>query len=324
MSDEISLECGTANARITLVGAELQEWSVGGSQILWDGNPAFWAARSPVLFPVVGWTRGGTARVASHSYPLSLHGFAKDCRFEVVAGGKQSVRLALRDDRTTQELYPFSFLLELEYRLSVASLVVEIVVTNTGAGPMPYAAGLHPGFRWPLPGGQGSTHSVIFEREERPEVPVIAPGGLFSSQLRPVELAGRELRLSDRTFSREALCFVGAASRSLALCRRRRVAGYTICATCPIWSCGAGPKHPSFYGRSGRETRALQEPFISKSQMAVLEAGEVGRHAMEVTFHRERLTAMRRGGSDWAALGITRTVCRRLPAGGFKNYRAGF
>ena len=105
-----------------------------------------WAARSPVLFPVVGWTRGGTARVASHSYPLSLHGFAKDCRFEVVAGGKQSVRLALRDDRTTQELYPFSFLLESEYRLSVASLVVEIVVTNTGAGPMPFAAGLHPGF----------------------------------------------------------------------------------------------------------------------------------------------------------------------------------
>lgn len=289
MSDEISLECGTANARITLVGAELQEWSVGGSQILWDGNPAFWAARSPVLFPVVGWTRGGTARVASHSYPLSLHGFAKDCRFEVVAGGKQSVRLALRDDRTTQELYPFSFLLELEYRLSVASLVVEIVVTNTGAGPMPYAAGLHPGFRWPLPGGQGSTHSVIFEREERPEVPVIAPGGLFSSQLRPVELAGRELRLSDRTFSREALCFVGAASRSL------RFGGSTAwldvnfrnLPNIVLWS---RPEAPflCIEGWSGTgDPEHFEGDLFEKPGMAVLQAGEVGRHAMEFTFHHD-------------------------------------
>ncbi len=289
MSDEISLECATASARIALVGAELQDWSIGGSPILWDGNPAFWAARSPVLFPVVGWTRGGAVRVGGHSYPLSLHGFAKDCRFEVTSGDGRSARFALRDDRTTRELYPFAFLLELEYRLSATSLVVEMAVTNTGSGPMPYAAGLHPGFRLPLPRGDGGTHSVIFESEERSEVPVIAPGGLFSANMRPIEITGREVVLSEKTFSREALCFVGAASRSL----RFGCSGAWLdvefhnLPNIVLWS---RPKAPflCIEGWSGTgDPEHFEGDLFEKPGMTILQAGEVGRHAMGFTFHHD-------------------------------------
>ena len=45
------------------------------------GDPAIWAEISPILYPVVGWTRDG-ARVGGRHYPLGLHGFA---RFETFA-----------------------------------------------------------------------------------------------------------------------------------------------------------------------------------------------------------------------------------------------
>ena len=78
---------------------------------------------------------------------------------------------------------------------------------------MPYAVGLHPGFCWPLPGATGP-HAITFDAEESPEIPVIAPGGLFSDETRAVPLQGRRLELSESLFS-EALCFLDANSRGL-------------------------------------------------------------------------------------------------------------
>ena len=54
-------------------------WSVGGRDLLWPGDPAIWDQISPILFPVVGWTRDG-ARVAGRQYPL---GPARICSEQV-------------------------------------------------------------------------------------------------------------------------------------------------------------------------------------------------------------------------------------------------
>ena len=78
---------------------------------------------------------------------------------------------------------------------------------------MPFACGLHPGFVWPLPGATGP-HVVRFDAEERAEVPVIAPGGLFSARRRPIPLEGRMLPLGPDLFE-EALCFLDARSEGL-------------------------------------------------------------------------------------------------------------
>jgi galactose mutarotase-like enzyme len=79
---------------------------------------------------------------------------------------------------------------------------------------MSYAVGLHPGFRWPLAGSQAE-HAIVFESPERPDVPVIAPGGLFSARRRPVPLAGKVLRLTPDLLAAEALCFLDISSRRL-------------------------------------------------------------------------------------------------------------
>src|SRR5262249_13404387 len=110
----------------------------------------------------------------------------------------------------------FAFGLAVEYRLSADALKIAIEVANPGDAPAPYACGLHPGFRWPLGAAGRDGAFVRFEKEGQPEGPGLAPGGLVKETRRPVPLHGRDLKLTDELFARDALCFLDCASRSLA------------------------------------------------------------------------------------------------------------
>jgi len=211
----IELESGAARARIATHGAEWLGWSVEGRELLWAPDDVHWDRTAPVLFPVCGWTRGGVARVGGETFPLGLHGFAMGERFEVVGQGADHVTLRLTQSAATLAQYPFPFTLEVTYRLEGSGIEVTGLVRNTGEAAMPYAFGLHPGFRWPLVGGDKGTHRLVFHAPERAEVPVIASGGLFSAQMRPVPIEGRTLPLDEALFAREALCFLEAASSGL-------------------------------------------------------------------------------------------------------------
>ncbi len=214
MSD-IELAAGSSSATIALAGAEARRWRVAGRDLLWPGDPAIWADVSPILYPVVGWTRDG-ARVRGRQYALGLHGFARFETFAVERVRPDFVRLLLGDNKRTRAVYPFSFALAVEYRLSDTALGMALEIANPGGEPAPYACGLHPGFRWPL-GEKGRDGAFVrFEKAERSEVPAIAPGGLVSTTTKPVPLNGRDLPLSDALFANDAVCFLDCASRSLA------------------------------------------------------------------------------------------------------------
>ncbi len=212
---EVQLTHGDARATIALLGAEARTWRIAGRDLLWPGDPAIWSDISPILYPVVGWTRDG-ARVEGMQFALGLHGFARFETFAVEVAGPDFARLTLSDNERTHAVYPFEFALVLEYRLSRETLEMAIEVANPGVRPAPYACGLHPGFRWPL-GGAGREGALVrFEKAERPEVPRIEPGGLVGKTMRPIPLQGRDLPLSDALFANDALCFLNSASRSLA------------------------------------------------------------------------------------------------------------
>ena len=161
----------TRSATIALLGAEARTWRVAGRDLLWPGDPAIWSDISPILYPVVGWTRDGEERVDGRHYPLGLHGFARFETFAVETSKPDFARLTLSDNARTRALYPFAFALAVEYRLGADALAIAIEVANPGDAPAPYACGLHPGFRWPL-GGAGREGALVrFEKAERPEVP---------------------------------------------------------------------------------------------------------------------------------------------------------
>jgi galactose mutarotase-like enzyme len=217
MSDTILLTNTAGDtAEIDSFGAELMSWRAGGVDLIWAKDAAIWDQSAPILFPVVGWTRDGTARVNGMAYPLSLHGFAWKKQFAVVERRRDFLRLELEADEETRALYPFEFRLAVEFTLLPSGLENTLIVINSGETPLPYACGLHPAIRWPLD-GSAARHAIVFEKPERAEVPIIAPGGLFSRRERPVPLEGRVLPLTPELLADEALVFLNAASKSLAL-----------------------------------------------------------------------------------------------------------
>lgn len=211
----ITLRDGDAQATVAPLGAELRTWSVGGRDLLWTADPAWWPKVSPILFPIVGRVRDGEMRVDGRTYQMPSHGFAASRVFEIVEQSCDRVRLTLASDDATRAHYPFEFMLALSYRLRGEELAAAIEVENTGDGAMPYACGFHPAIRWPFAGGAPNDYAIVFEKEERADIPVITPGAMFSNMTRPAPLEGRRLRLPSDVFEQEALCFIDVNSSSL-------------------------------------------------------------------------------------------------------------
>jgi galactose mutarotase-like enzyme len=284
--DAITIETAQARATIALYGAEARAWSLGGRELLWSGDPAYWDGVSPILYPVVGWTRDGE-RVAGKHYDLQLHGFAWRENFALDSIGPGFARLRLADNERTRAIYPFAFSLTVDYRLVGAALEMAIEIENPGDAPAPYACGLHPAFRWPL--GEGSKEGAIvrFETLERAEVPVIGPGGVVSAKRRPVPLVGRDLRLSDSLFADDAVCFLDCASRSL---RFIDGAGEAIEMSFPDF------QHLGLWMRPGAgylclepwtgysDPEGFEGDLFDKPSMRVLAPGAKARHAARFTF----------------------------------------
>ena len=282
----IELQTDGARAVIATHGAEWRGWSVAGRELLWAPDGVHWDRTAPVLFPVCGWTRGGVARVAGETYPLSLHGFAKDQPFEVVEQGAGHVTLRLTQTPATLALYPFPFALEVTYRLTDPGMEVAGLIRNPGDAPMPYAFGLHPGFRWPLAGGDKADHRLVFDAPERPEVPEIASGGLFSQRRRPVPVTGRNLPLEDGLFAREALCFLDVASGGLSFegsggTLRMEWEGFPHLI---VWSRPGAPFLclESWTGHGDPE--GFEGDLFDKPSMTILPPGAEGHHCVRYAF----------------------------------------
>ena len=278
--DAVELRAGGATARIALQGGEPVSWRVGGVDYLWSGDPAHWNRHAPILFPVVGASAGGVVRVAGREYPMPQHGFARDLPFALVERDAASALLRLMDTSETRVHYPFAFRLDLAVSLAAdGALTLSFAVANTGPTPMPYALGFHPAFPWPFEGGppQGPGHAVLFESEERDEVPEVAAGGLLSRTGRHLPLDGRRLDLDPALFT-EALVFLDARSRAM---RFLAPSGRAIAMTLEdfphlaVWTRGAAPfislecwtGHADWAGFSGelaeRESMRLLAPDAS-------------------------------------------------------------
>jgi galactose mutarotase-like enzyme len=286
---EITLTHGEARAKIALLGAEARSWRVGNRELLWPGDPAIWRDISPILYPVVGWTRDG-ARVRGRQYALGLHGFARFETFAVETAEPDFARLRLTDNEQTRVVYPFAFSLALEYRLSDTALEVALEVANPGWEPAPFACGLHPGFRWPLGRGEREGAFVRFEKEERAEVPALAPGGLVRNTGRPIPLNGRDLPLSDALFALDALCFLHCAIRSLAFIDAH---GASITMEFPSFPHAAlwmRPRAPflcleAWTGYSDPD--GFAGDLFDKPSMRALEPGESARHEARFVYRSE-------------------------------------
>ena len=172
MSDDesswLTLASRQIAARINPLGAQLSELrDHAANNLLWNGDPAVWSGRAPLLFPIVGALAGGTYRLNSKAYALPRHGFARGKRFEVIAASAAHALLRMKSDETTLTIYPFRFELDMHYEIEDSTLALTALVRNSGDAPLPASFGFHPAFLWPLPFGRPrADHYLEFEKDE--------------------------------------------------------------------------------------------------------------------------------------------------------------
>lgn len=212
----VSIRSNTLTAEIDPLGAQLSTLKDGTVDLLWDGNPALWAGRAPILFPIVGALVAGSYRLGAETYHLSRHGFARGKAFSVVDTTPSSVLFRLSTDDSTRQVYPFQFELDVNFTLAEATLSVTTTVRNKGSEDMPASVGYHPGFRWPLPYDQPrATHFIEFDVDEPEPVRRIGTDGLLTPMPQPTPVAGRRLILADSLFKDDVLIFDRLKSRSV-------------------------------------------------------------------------------------------------------------
>lgn len=215
--DRVTLVSADLSADVDPIGAELVRLddSVGGA-LLWNGDPAFWNGRAPVLFPIVGTLAGGTFRHRGREHALPRHGFARRSRFTLVDRGTAHATFRLEASAATRAVWPFDFRLDVTHALAGPSLETVAEVTNLSDEPMPVSFGFHPAFRWPLPGaGPRAHHRLRFEKPESAPVRRLDADGLVDREPRANPVRGDLLALDDALFEEDALIFDRLESRSV-------------------------------------------------------------------------------------------------------------
>lgn len=204
-------------AEISQDGAELQRLTdAAGRDYLWDGDPAFWTGRAPVLFPIVGTLVDDRYRWQGAFHRLDRHGFARHSRFAVADHGPDGLTLRLEASQASQALWPFDFSLDMVFTLRDATLAMTGKVINRGSATMPVSFGFHPALRWPLPGAPSKAgHAIRFDRAEPAPVRRIDGDGLLDPRPRTTPVQGDRLALDDSLFVEDALIFDRLDSRSL-------------------------------------------------------------------------------------------------------------
>lgn len=213
-----TVQIGTSHlkAEVALKGAELiRLQDEAGRDLLWDGDPAFWTGRSPILFPIIGRLKDDRLSVDGTSYPMRQHGLARISLFTLAEQDETSCRLRLDSDETTRRAFPFDFALDLTYRITEAALTLTGTVHNTGPVVLPASFGFHPAFRWPLPyGAAARDHRIVFAKDEPAPLATLVDG-LLSDRRKSTPVQGRTLALTPHLFDEDALIFLAPASRSL-------------------------------------------------------------------------------------------------------------
>ena len=129
-------------------GCEL--WSVfskkAGYEYLWQGDPAVWSGRSPILFPIVGRLIDDKYRLNGVEYEMPKHGFARKMDWQLLSRERDMISFILSETEETLARYPYRFDLIVTFVLEGRSLRVTHTVVNKNDDVMYFSFGAHPGF----------------------------------------------------------------------------------------------------------------------------------------------------------------------------------
>jgi galactose mutarotase-like enzyme len=226
---------------ISAHGAELQSIKdANGKEYLWQGDPAYWNRRSPILFPIVCGLWKDTYRLNGREYKMGRHGFARDTDFKLIAQGDEQVIYALSDSPGTLKDYPFRFNLSVSYKLRGNQIRVVWHVENTDDKPIFFQIGGHPAFNVPgqLP-GEPLKGRLRFDAEEPVRLFGNVGGCIDKGKHAPVETQKGVWAFTQDSFKDDAVIFDRCQIRKIELLNSNGEAEVTINTKAPalgIWS----------------------------------------------------------------------------------------
>lgn len=198
------------NIKVATHGAELQSIMANGREYLWQGAPAFWGRRAPILFPIVGRLANDTLQIDGREYIMKQHGFARDAEFVQRDGKYVLVENGNRDN------YPYAFELSAKYTVQGNTLNCEWQVENRDNKTMFFQIGAHPAFLLPDYDAEDNLHGFIrfYDKNGNTISPLVynhLDGGLRCPYNTPMTLNNDEglLALNDKTFANDALLVEG-------------------------------------------------------------------------------------------------------------------
>lgn len=208
---EYTLENERLRATFRLKSAELISLvrKSDNSELMWNGDPAYWGWSSPVLFPFVGAVKDGTYSYKGKSYAIRQHGFARNQEFSLIAHHDDRITFLLTQSEETREVYPFDFQLEISYVLQENSLQVCWKVTNPAEDPMYFSIGAHPAFMCPLKEGEKQWDGYLcFPDAEGDALAyklIDLSRNCIAPELHELPLEGRKVKITEHMFDKDAL-----------------------------------------------------------------------------------------------------------------------
>lgn len=233
-----------------------------GQSYLWNADPAYWKRHSPVLFPIVGSLRGKSFRYDGKDYPMSQHGFARDMEFECIEVTETSIKHRLTSTSETIKLYPFSFCLDITYKLSGNTILVNWDVTNTDTKEMHFSIGAHPAFNCPLTTGEKqSNYYLQFDTENPLNIRKINEDGLMREETYTLPTDASLLALHEHLFDEDALIIENNQAHSVSLLSPNKKPYVTVNFDAPLFGLWSPAKKDApficiepWYGRCDSET----------------------------------------------------------------------
>jgi galactose mutarotase-like enzyme len=216
MAEPIKIASQQLSAEIHPLGAQLFSLRDGaGRDLLWNGDPAIWKGRAPILFPIVGALANNAYRLDGRHFSLPRHGFARDRLFSLIEEAPARARFRLDWDAETFQSYPFRFQLDICFDVTDAALRILATVRNSDEQlTLPASFGFHPAFRWPLPYGEARAgHFLAFEQEEPAPIRRLDSQGLVMPAEFETPVKDRKLELRDDLFAADVVIFDRVASR---------------------------------------------------------------------------------------------------------------
>lgn len=179
-------------------GAELSSVfnKAENKEMLWQGDPAFWGRKSPVLFPVVGKYKDGKTTFNGKEYSLGQHGFARDSEFTLIEESESKLSFELLSNDETLTKYPFKFRLICSFELKSNKIIVGWHVENIDDKKIYFSIGAHPAFYCE------KSKTVLSMNGDNLKYNLINADGLYTSQKYDVE---NSFVLHDSAFDNDAL-----------------------------------------------------------------------------------------------------------------------